>query len=222
MLAYAASRPAPIERRSYPNALLVIIALHVAGLAAVMSAKMEFQRIIPESPIDIFTVPPPEPPPTPVEPVRTKNPTQPTKTEFTRPEREVDIALPPDPSTASGGTVSQGPPQGKIALNIPTYHPPVRDIVKRGPTLLTSGEDLKPPYPASKLLTEEEASLTLRLTIDERGRVVAVAPVGRTDRVFLEAARRHLIGHWRYRPATVDGRPIASSTVVTLRFQLDG
>jgi protein TonB len=81
---------------------------------------------------------------------------------------------------------------------------------------------LKPPYPQSKLLTGEEAELTLRLGIDSSGRVVSVEPVGRADRVFLEAARRHLMGHWRYKPATEGGRAVATSTVITLRFQLDG
>jgi len=79
-----------------------------------------------------------------------------------------------------------------------------------------------PPYPSSKLITEEEASLTLRLTIDERGRVIAVEPVGRADPVFLAAARRHLLARWRYKPASEDGRAIASTAVITLRFQLDG
>ena len=37
-------------------------------------------------------------------------------------------------------------------------------------------------------------------------------PVGRTDRSFLEAARRHLIASWRYKPATEDGKAVASST----------
>jgi len=53
-------------------------------------------------------------------------------------------------------------------------------------------------------------------------RVVAVDPVGRTDPLFLEAARRHLIAHWRYKPALADGQAVASSMVITLRFQLDG
>jgi hypothetical protein len=46
--------------------------------------------------------------------------------------------------------------------------------------------------------------------------------VGRADRAFLDAARRHLIAHWRYQPATEDGRTITSSLTITLRFQLDG
>jgi protein TonB len=88
--------------------------------------------------------------------------------------------------------------------------------------LLTSGADLKPPYPESKLLNEEEAALQLRLTIDDHGRVVAVDPIGRADPVFLGAARRHLLAHWRYKPAMQDGRAVATSIVITLRFQLDG
>ena len=42
------------------------------------------------------------------------------------------------------------------------------------------------------------------------------------DRTFLDAARRHLIAHWRYQPAAEDGRTIASSIVITLRFELNG
>ena len=224
MLAYAASRPATVERRPYPNALLAIIALHVAALAAVMSAKMDIKKVLPVTPIDIFAVPEPDDPPPPSEPVRT--PAQPQSQDapvkVTQPDRQVDILLPQDPTLPSGGSVGPATPTREVAVNIPPYRPPVPHIVKLGPTLLTSGDDLKPPYPSSKLITEEEASLTLRLAIDERGRVVGVQPVGRVDRVFLEAARRHLIANWRYRPASEDGRPMASSAVITLRFQLDG
>ena len=105
---------------------------------------------------------------------------------------------------------------------IPEFHPPAHYPVKLGPRLATPESELKPPYPQSKLLSEEEAVLNLRLTIDQNGRVVAVEPVGRADPAFFAAARRHLLAHWRYKPASEDGRPMASSTVITLRFQLNG
>ena len=57
--------------------------------------------------------------------------------------------------------------------------------------------------------------------IGERGRVTAVEPIGRAESAFLAAARRHIMAHWRYRPATSDGRGVATTLVITLRFRLD-
>ncbi len=63
MLAYAASRPVAVDRKPHPNAMLAIIAVHVALLAVVMSAKMEFQRHRPDPPIVVDPIPIPQPPP---------------------------------------------------------------------------------------------------------------------------------------------------------------
>src|SRR5436853_5564678 len=64
MLAYAANRPVAAKRQSSPNALLIVVSVHVALLAAVMSAKMDLPRMIRNDPVDVFWVPkPPAPPP---------------------------------------------------------------------------------------------------------------------------------------------------------------
>ena len=94
-------------------------------------------------------------------------------------------------------------------------------VVRTGPRFITPDWALRPPYPDDKRRLEEEATLKLKLAIDERGRVVAVEPVGKADRSFFEAARKHLIAKWRYKPATEGGRPVPSSTVITLRFELE-
>jgi protein TonB len=131
-----------------------------------------------------------------------------------RPDSDrLDPVVPPFPGA---GTIGPHLPQPRIEPL------PAPDPVRVGPRFVTPPDAVRPPYPASKLQSEEEAVLKLKLSINERGRVVAVEPVGRTDPAFLAAARRHLIAHWRYRPATVDGRAIASSTLVTLRFELEG
>ena len=220
MLAYAASRPAPVERRPYPNAMLAIIAAHVAVVAVVMSAKMDLPQIIKHPPPTIFWVPTPkDPPPNPQTPHTEQQAQNPI--DYVPP---IVTTLPP----ASGETVDPGPTKldpGPIVgagANVITELPPPHFAVKLGPQLLTPASELKPPYPPSKLITEEEATLRLKLTIDERGRVTAVDAVGNADRAFLDAARRYLLGHWRYKPATEDGRAVASSMVITLRFQLDG
>ena len=222
MLAYAASHPTPVERRPHPNTMLAIIALHVGVAALVTSAKMDLPGRILHRPETLINIPvPKDPPPSPQSQPRS-NSVPHAVSDPTIDHPPVQVATPSHPTDG----IETGPPVGPTVLvgtatsiNIP---PPIHNIVKLGPTLITSAEDLKPPYPASKLLTEEEAALQLRLTIDANGRVVGVDPVGRADPVFLSAARRWLLAHWRYRPATEDGRGVTATEVITLRFQLDG
>jgi protein TonB len=222
MLAYAANRPIIGARTPAPNTMLAIIGVHVAAIAILMSAKMDLppRGFDPPTIIDFIH---PKPPP-PSDPIRThpQATTYPTVAYQQTKVPPVDTSrdsLPPlglgpvDPGTLGGGG----------AAVIPEFVPSIAHYpVKLGPRLATPESELKPPYPQSKLLTEEEAVLELKLTIDQNGRVVAVEPVGRADAAFLAAARRHLLAHWRYKPASEDGRPMASSTVITLRFQLDG
>lgn len=223
MLAYAASRPVIAARRPSPNAMLAIVAGHVALIAVVMSAKMEIERHRAPPPIVIDTIPAPKPPP-PDTPVRAHSRPQPLPTAYTQPDPVQPLPLPDDPVTSSGpATGDPGPvvvAGGGVGL--PELPPVTHAVAKVGPRLSTPSSELKPPYPPAKLASEEEAVLRLRLTIDENGRVAAVDAVGAADRAFLEAARRHLIAHWRYRPATEDGRAVASSATITLRFELDG
>lgn len=222
MLAYAANRPTAAQRRSSPNAMLAIIAAHVAVVALVMSAKMDLPRKILPTPtlIDFIREPQPPEPTRPVQP-RIKQP--PVETPFDLPQPEVP--LPSGSQTVA--TTADLPNVGDIigpSTNPPQHADPIPlpVPVKLDPKLLTPASELKPPYPESKLASGEEALLRLRLTIDERGRVVAVEPIGSADRIFVEAARRHLMAHWRYRAASEDGRAVPSTVVITLRFQLDG
>lgn len=219
MLAYAAGRPRIAASRPSPNAMLAIIAAHVALVAVVMSTRMELSpRLIPK-PIEIQLIPNTPPPENAIKPVPkphrifipTSSDPHPTQTSETRVTESM-------PAFSNSGD-SAGPIAEAIIrpTTIPTPVP-----VRSGPRLLTPASELRPPYPASKLLTEEEAVLTLRLSIDQRGRVVAVDPLGRADTVFLGAARRYLVAHWRYKPASRDGTPVPSSTIITLKFQLDG
>ena len=220
MLSYAASRR-PAQRRPSPQAMLFILAGHITAIALVMSAKMELPRPVVPVPTIVEFLDPPKPPP----PERDDSkPVKPAQSAIDDPPVIVPVPQPGDPVDARPiplplpGNPVIGP---DIALQ-PVIEPRLQPLpVRLGPRLLTSGEQLRPPYPAAKIASEEEAVLRLRLTIDERGRVVAVDPVGRTDPAFLEAARRHLIARWRYQPASEGGRALASATVITLRFQLD-
>ena len=223
MLAYASDRRRLSERRASPQAMLAIAVLHVAAIAAVMSAKMELpDKIKPIGPIDLIDIPVPPPPkpqpqPTPPRTAPSTLETVPPVVPLPQPtEHPVDVT--PIPLPPVGDIV--GPRVDPIPRVDPL--PPPREIVRTGPRFATPDYLLRPPYPVSKLDSGEEAVLKLRLGIDPRGRVVSVEPVGRADPAFLTAARRHLTARWRYNPATEDGRAVASSTVITLRFELEG
>jgi protein TonB len=221
MLAYAAHRPVFVDGRPHPNTMLLIIGAHVALVAAVMSAKME----LPIKPPPIITkvdfIPIPKDPVPVVQP-KTPHGLPPSNTWIDHPRPQVPTQPTDQPLTGQGPSVDPGPVAGAGTTVMNDF--PQRPVVlgRSGPTLLTAPSELKPPYPASKLLNEEEAVLRLKLTIDENGRVVDVAPIGDADYAFLEAARRHLLAHWRYKPATEGGHAVGSTTIVTLHFELDG
>lgn len=210
--------PAYADRKRHPRALMLIVAGHAALLAAVMTAKIDISGTFTPTKTDVKLIPvPPEPAQNPPEPKQA-----PRQSVIDTVPRVVPVPQPNLPRLDTTPMPLPLPDPGLVIGPVPSPDTrPAPVPVRTGPRFITPDSRLKPPYPQQKLRLEEEAVLRLRLSIDERGRVAAVEPVGRTDPVFLAAARRHLIAHWRYQPATEDGRAVASSTVITLRFQLE-
>lgn len=219
MTVYAPT-PGFADRRPHPRTLVLIVAGHAALIAAVMAAKMDLPQrlLVPPTIVDLIPLddpPPPEPQPQrqhvatarqlPSEPVRQVELPIPSQDPIETSQTMTPTPLPPFPGAEPAG------PNMQI----------VPEPVRTGPRFATPTSELRPPYPESKRRLEEEAVLKLRLAIDARGRITAVQPVGAADPDFLQSARRHIIAHWRYKPATEDGRAVASSTVITLRFELD-
>ena len=222
MLAYAARNPRPASRAGSPRALLLIVAGHAALIAAAMAAKMEVIPVTPFDPtevINIETPPPPAPPETPDRrPPEAHRPAI-QETSIDQTQTMVDMGQ------TTSVLVDKGPTIGELIADMGSAttiipEPPRQAPVLSGARLATAADLLKPPYPTDKLRLEEEATLKLRLTIDARGRVTSVDPVGTADPSFLEAARRHITKVWRYRPATQDGVAVPSTTVVNLSFRL--
>lgn len=222
MLAYAAQNPRPAGRAGSPRALTMIIVAHAALIAAVMAAKMDVVTIGPETPPRLIDIKPDPVPQTEPEP---RTATEPQAAPATQ-QRFID-SQPPivDMGQTSieldtGPTIREIIPDVGIGVaNVPD--PPRHVPVKRGPQFATAAGAVKPPYPNDKLRLEEEATLRLKLTIDTRGRVTAVDPVGPADPSFLEAARRHILRSWRYKPATEDGVAVPTTTVINLSFRLE-
>ncbi len=225
MLAYTAENPRPAGRAGSPKALTFIILGHAVLISAVMTAKMNPGGVLPFDPIDIINIPidPPPPPPEP-----TVDPRPETKAKPTQEIIQDPVIDEVRPIVDMGQVTLSELDKGPIIRELPTLggggvvaDPPKKSAVKLGPRFATSENAVKPPYPLDKRRAEEEATLKLRLTIDPRGRVTAVEPVGAADPSFLEAARRHILRSWRYKPATEDGVAVPSSTVITLAFRLE-
>ena len=213
MLSYA---PRPDQKNLHPATLALIILGHAGLLALVMTAKSGEIFKVPRIPTIITFVPEPTPPPPPPQPQ--PNP-PPSNSQITT----VDPVIPPLPSP--GPTIVPIPPPplpGPVTGSgtLPTPIPLDPPIVRTGPRFATVGDAIRPPYPDAMREIGSEASLRLRLTIDERGRVVAVDPVGRADATFLEAARRHILRVWRYRPAMEGAKAVPSTTTISLKFEL--
>ncbi len=208
--------PAFADGKRHPRALILIVAGHAALIATAMTARMDLPIPFVPGDTEVTFVPlPPEPPENPPPPDPNRH-----ESRIDRPITMIPIAQPsqsqldpvPLPIQPIQPAIDHGPPGNSVAPVAP---------VRVAARFVTPETQIRPPYPQSKLRSEEEAVLRLRLGIDARGRVTAVEAVGPADPVFLAAARRHLIAHWRYRPATEDGRPVATSTVITLRFELN-
>ena len=217
MLAYA---PRPDRKQLRPATLGLIVLGHAGLLGLVMTAKSGIMATDPFKPTVITFVPEPDlPKPPPPQPQPNPQPTT----------SQVDTVDPIIPQIPTAGPVfeqlpEQLPPSGPVvgtgteqtATVIP-FDPP---IVRKGPRFATVGDAIRPPYPIAKREAGDEASLRLRLTIDERGRVIAVDAVGRADPTFLEAARRHILRVWRYQPAMEGSKAVSSTATITLKFEL--
>lgn len=219
-----ASVPAYAEKRPHPNTLLLIAGAHIVLVAVVMSVKMGVPIMPKEPPIFVRQIPIEEDPKPIPKPVESKHPARSQPQYYRLDQTKPIVSTPNDHGPTVDPTPLPLPDDGPLSGNNPDPLPlpkPTPTIARTGPRFITPRNLIEPSYPDDKRRLEQEAVLQLKLTIDERGRVVAVEPIGRADPSFLDAARRHLMAYWRYRPATEDGHAVASSTVIRLQFRLE-
>ncbi|MBA2636024.1 MAG: hypothetical protein H0U83_04970, partial [Sphingomonas sp.] len=180
--------PAFAERKSYPRALVVIVAGHAALIAAVMLAKMDLPLVIVPTvtKVELIEVPMP-PPPNPPEPRQTP---QPAPSVIDRPIAIVPVPADSAPAVDSAPHAAPEPASAIVRPSQPSVDIAPKPLpIHTGPRFATPGGQLRPPYPPHKIRSGEEAALRLRLSIDQRGRVTAVEPVGNADPAFLGSAR---------------------------------
>jgi protein TonB len=225
VLAYAADRRS--RRRLSSRSLLLIATGHAIAIGLLITAKMDISPIPKSGPTELVNIPLPPPPPEPKPQPKVQQDSRlppPPDSRIDNPPPIIPVPQ-PSPSFDAGPSINSVVPDIGPALSNalppPTLLPPPAAVVRVGPRAVTPSDLLRPPYPESKRRTEEEAQLRLRLSIDERGRVTAVEPIGNADPAFLSTARNHLTRYWRYKPATEDGRAVSTTLTIILRFELE-
>jgi protein TonB len=67
----------------------------------------------------------------------------------------------------------------------------------------------------------EEGTVRLHIALDSSGKIHAVNVVKTSGSERLDSAATSWVAkHWRYAPATRDGKPVASSVLADVRFDL--
>lgn len=205
-------------KRLSPTGLTVVIALHAAGLAALVLAKAPSYVKPVYGETSVFDVPPiKEPPPEKKPEVRQKQEPK-DNVPFARDpviDRPVDIGI-----ATREDVIPILPPSDPVFEKI--VDPPVPDPVRVEAQFdQRFADQLRPPYPLSAQRDGIEGVVTMRLLIGPDGRVKAAEKIAATNDAFFQAAQRQALRMWRFKPATVDGKPIESRKQMTLRFELD-
>jgi len=175
--------------------------------------------------IPIETPPPPEPPEPQPQPRTEVRP----QTQVTQVQPRIRVERPVQPTFDHVPdlpvTLDPGPVGNVIAEPVPQPLPqptpqPKADPVRRGAQMLASSA-LQPSYPASEERAQNEGSVTIRILIGTDGRVKAVTRIKAASDAFFRATESQALRHWRFKPATVDGKPVESTKVMTVHFRLN-
>lgn len=207
------------QKPKSPTGLVLVIALHGAAVTALALSKMDVPIVERPRPTTVYNVDPPTPPPEPVPEPQPKAresvidrvpPRVPTPPIADRPVIELPkiIPMPADP------IIDIAPPK--------PFEPPLPPTAPaRVEARLHPASEIQPLYPPSERRMGREGSVTIGLLIGADGRVKAAEKVRATSDAFYRATERHALAHWRFSPATVDGRPIESRKTMTVHFRLN-
>jgi len=210
------------KRRS-PTGLALVVLAHVGVLGALALIKGP-QLVRPDGPIIVDSIPvPPEPPPEPQP--KQREPDQRPSTTWTVPEPPFTPPQTKGPEAPSNPLPPLPPifdqPGGGIVTRPPVDPPAPPPVRREAEYDSRHANALQPPYPPSEERAQRGGTVRVRVTIGTNGRVLAVARLMATSEAFWAATQRHALNRWRFRPATVDGRPVESTKTLNVRFNIE-
>lgn len=208
-------RPDPVRIAGIAGALL----LNSAALL-LMLAPLGRPATAPKGPAGLeaeWFEPRPIPPPPPPELVPVQ-PTAPPPTAAPTPAVRKAVAEPAPVAPAITGTA------GFAFDPLPDIAPGDAATGTAGPMAgahLAYAEASIPPYPRDALRSGHQGTVVLQVLVGVDGRPLEViVESGSGYRSLDEAARRHVLRHWRFQPAIQDGQPVQAIGLVPIEFSL--
>ncbi len=119
------------------------------------------------------------------------------------------------------GTSPTGAGTGPTVIADPPRDPPAQPVRVDARVDPRFASALQPQYPLIEHRAQRSGTVVIRVTIGPDGRVRAAERVSATSDLFWAAAERQALTRWRFRPATLDGRPVESSKVMTVHFRIE-
>ena len=141
---------------------------------------------------------------------------------------ERERALPEKPPPPKLETPEVVQPVQNLNIKFPTLNTPVdlKGAFLRGANSLASNSGLiplvkiQPKYPREALKGGKTGFVTVRLTVDEKGRVIsAIIEESRPPRIF-DAAAIQAVLKWKFKPRVIDGVPVKQVGLTTIEFNL--
>lgn len=127
---------------------------------------------------------------------------------------------PPAPHAITAVAVEKPVATPKLSLE-PTAPVQAVPVIAPTPARGIAGTHTTPPYPPIAVRLGEEGVVRLHIALDSAGKINAVNVLKTSGSERLDnAAVSWVIRHWRYAPATHDGKPVASVVLADVRFDL--
>ena len=157
--------------------------------------------------------------------IRLKKDTSLKEKSRTIPDKPEPPKKPPPPKLETPEVVQ---PVQNLNIKFPTLNTPVdlKGAFLRGANSLASNSGLiplvkiQPKYPREALKGGKTGFVTVRLTVDEKGRVIsAIIEESRPPRIF-DAAAIQAVLKWKFKPRVIDGVPVKQVGLTTIEFNL--
>ncbi|WP_141276527.1 energy transducer TonB [Myxococcus sp. CA005] len=234
---------APTPRRDRSLAvvgvfLLVSLGIHVGGFwalgegasrtlpAARRPVEMVMVEVVKPPPVKVAEAPKPLPPP-PVDAPPPPNDTPPPPEPQAKPPPLV-VGMTMSSTTSAGsfaapvGNTAYGRtgPTAKAPQEVKAYSAPKYAPIYQVDSEPTVASEVKIPYPEEARRAGVEGTVTLSITIDHEGKVVAVK-ILKGPGYGLNEAARDAIRRFRFKPAIKGGEPVSTEMKYSYTFLLD-